>query len=428
MPTGWWRQYGADGLDQNVSEALAHSQTLAAAAATLQETQNSRRAGYGVFLPQINASLGATRERASPLQLGGAGPSSLFNLFTLSGSVGYVLDLFGGERRRVEVLGAQVDLARAQADAAYIALTANVAGTTIARAAYLAEMDATRELIRSATEQLALTRIQAEAGTAPYSAVLDAQAQLAGLEATLPALELHADQASHLLAALAGHTPAQWTPADVGFDTLKLPEQLPVTLPSELVRQRPDVLVAEAELHAASASIGVATSELFPTLTLSGSVGSLANQLSNLGKSNGRIWSTGADLNVPVFQGGTSWFTRKASIDAYRASLASYRQTVLTAFQQVADTLQALDHDAETVRATAEAESATRDTVALVQANYQAGLSDYLALQAANRALQSARLVHIQAAGQRLQDTAALFVALGGDWRDAPKTVIDPRP
>jgi NodT family efflux transporter outer membrane factor (OMF) lipoprotein len=428
VPKQWWREFGADGLNQSVSEALAHSPSLAAAAATLRETEDTRRAGYGVFMPQINASLGASRERLSPLQLGNSGPGSVFNLFTLSGSVGYVIDLFGGERRKVEVLGAQVDVARAQANAAYLALTANVANTTITRAAYLAEADATRELIRSAAEQLRLTQVQADAGTGAYSDVLDAQAQLAGLQASLPELQQHADQAAHLLSVLVGHLPAEWTPPDVSFDTLTLPQDIPLSLPSALVQQRPDVLLAEGELHAASASIGVATSNLLPTLTLSGSAGSVANQMSTLGKAPGNIWSVGGGLSVPVFQGGTAWYTRKATLEAYQASVANYRQTVLAAFEQVADTLRALEHDGEAVRAAADAVKATQTALSLTQSNYESGVTGFLSVLAADRQYQTARLAQMQAVGQRLQDTVALFIALGGDWRSAPEEQFKAKP
>jgi len=342
----------------------------------------------------------------------------------VSGSVGYVLDLFGGNRRRLEALGAQVDLARENALAAYLALTANVVNTSIARAAYRAEIEATRDSIAAATEQVQLAEAQAEAGTAPYATVLALKTELASLQASLPPLELHADQAGHLLAVLAGRSPAEWSPPEIALDALRLPEDLPVSLPSELVRQRPDVLAAEASLHAASAQIGVATANMLPSITLSGGLGSEASRLGNLGAAAGRVWDAGGDISVPVFHGGTLWYTRKAAVDAYQAGLADYRQTVLTAFQQVADTLRALEHDAETVQASADAATAAQTALTLTQANYQAGVADYLAVLTATQQYQAARLSYLQASAQRLQDTVALYVALGGGWWNAAKPVV----
>lgn len=424
VPADWWKLFGAQDLDQTVKEALAQNQTLASATANLRQSEDTRRAGYGVFLPQIGIGGSAVRERVSPLQFGAAGPSSIFNLFTVSGSVGYVLDLFGGNRRRLEALGAQVDLARENALAAYLALTANVVNTSIARAAYRAEVDVTHETIAAATEQVQLAQAQADAGTAPYANVLTLQTELASLEASLPPLELHADQAGHLLAVLAGHSPAEWSPPEIALDALRLPEDVPVSLPSELVRQRPDVLAAEATLHAASAQIGVATADMLPSITLSGGIGAEATQLANLNTAAGRIWNAGGAISVPVFHGGTLWYTRKAAVDAYQASLADYRQTVLTAFEQVADTLRALEHDAETVQAAADAAGAARTALALMQANYQAGIADFLAVLTATQQFQAARLTYLQASAQRLQDTVALYVALGGGWWNAPKPVV----
>jgi NodT family efflux transporter outer membrane factor (OMF) lipoprotein len=423
VPGDWWHLFGAADLDRLVHEALERNQTLAAATANLRQSEDARRAGYGVFLPQVSAGGSAVRERVSPLALGQAGSSSLFNLFTVSGSVGYVLDLFGGNRRRLEALGAEVDLARDNELAAYLALTANVVNTSIARAAYRAEAAATRDSIAAAREQLRLAEAQADAGTAPYANVLALKTQLATLEASLPPLEQHADQAGHLLAVLAGRSPAEWSPPDIALDALRLPEDLPLSLPSALVRQRPDVLAAEASLHAASAEIGVATADMFPSITLSGVLGSEATQLRNLTSPAGHIWSAGGDISVPVFQGGRLWYTRQAAVDAYKASFADYRQTVLTAFEQVADTLRALEHDAETVRAAATAAQAAQQGLELTQANYESGMADYLAVLTATQQYENARLGYLQATAQRLQDTVALYVALGGGWWAAGNSI-----
>lgn len=416
VPADWWKRFGSPGLDATVAEALARSPTLASANATLRQSEDERRAGYGVFFPQIGADLGATRERVSPLRFGQGGPSSIFNLFTLSGSVSYLVDLFGGERRQLEALGAGIDVQRSAVLATYLTLTSNVVNASVARAAYRAEVDATRAIVESAAERVELAKAQYTAGTVPYASVLSLEADLASLRASLPPLELKAEQAGHLLSVLAGHAPSEWTAPETRLGDFVLPEDLPLTLPSALVRQRPDVLGAEAQVHRASAAIGVATANLLPQLTLSGSLGNEAAVWSELRNPSGRIWSGGADLGVPVFQGGQAWYTRKAAIDAYEAARANYQQAVLAAFQQVADALRALEHDAESVRDQAESLEASRTALALTDANYRAGTADYLAVLVATRQYHAAEVGYLASVAQRLQDTVALYAALGGGW------------
>jgi NodT family efflux transporter outer membrane factor (OMF) lipoprotein len=420
VPAQWWELFGAPALNGIVSEALTRNQTVASAVSTLHQSESALRAGYGVFYPHLEAGLDASRQRSAPANIGQNVPSSVFNLFTLSGSVSYLVDLFGGARRQVESLHADVDFERNEVLAAYFAMTANIVNTSIARAGYRAEIAATQSLIDSTADQVNLAQIQAKAGTMPYSAALSLQSQLAGLQASLAPLEFRADQADHLLAVLVGRAPAEWTPPDLALSDFSLPENLPLSLPSELVRQRPDILAAEARLHEASAQIGVATAALFPSLTLNGALGTSTSEWSQLGQQQGRFWSTGAGLSVPVFQGGSAWYGRKAAIDAYQATLSDYRQVVLNAFQQVADTLRALEHDAESLRAESESAAAAREALALTQANYQAGLADYLAVLTATNQLQTAQIGYVSAVAQRLQDSVALFVALGGGWWNSP--------
>jgi len=416
----WWRLFRAPALDGIVDEGLKHNQTVASAVSTLHQSEDALRAGYGIFFPQIGAGLNASRQRSSPANFGQGTPSNVFNLFTLSGSVSYLVDVFGGARRRVESLRADVDYEHNTLLAAYLSITANIVNTSIAGAGYRAEIAATKTLIDSAAEQVKLAQIQAEAGTVPYSTALSLESQLSGLQASLAPLEFRADQADHLLAVLVGHAPGEGTPPDLALGDFTLPQDLPVSLPSELVRQRPDILAAEARLHGASAQIGVATAALFPSLTLNGNVGASTNQWRDLGEQNGRFWSAGAGLSVPLFQGGTAWYGRKAAIDAYEAALADYRQVVLNAFQQVADSLRALEHDAELLRAESESAAASREELELAQANYRAGVADYLAVLTATNQLQTAQIGYLSAVAQRLQDTVALFVALGGGWRNSP--------
>jgi NodT family efflux transporter outer membrane factor (OMF) lipoprotein len=415
MDPQWWRLFSSPTLDAVVTEAIANNQTLQAAQASLRQSQYILRAGYGVFFPQLDATFDAVREKFSSARFGGSG-ASIFNLFTLTGAVSYSLDVFGGERRTVEGLAAQEEQQRALMLGSYLTLTGNVVNTVIAQGAYLDEIRATEELVAIQLDQVDITRAQVLAGVVPYANLVSLESQLASVEATLPPLRQRLSQAEHLLATLAGRAPAARSQPAVDLSELVLPQDLPVSLPSELVRQRPDILAAEAQLHSASAGIGVATAALFPSFTLSGSYGQNSTAIGDLMKRGGNFWSAGADLTAPIFHGGTLWFNRKAAMEGYQQSLAEYRQTVLTAFAQVADVLRALEHDAEAVTAQSRALDAAREALQLVTANYSAGTVGYLPVLVANAACQQAQIGYLQAKAQRYQDTVALFVALGGGW------------
>ena len=415
----WWRLFQSANLDAVVVEAIANNPGLDAAEANLKASQNNLRSGYGIFFPSVDANVGATRERYSAAAFGQHTPGSVFNIFTLSTSVSYALDVFGGQRRLVEQLHAQVDVARANNQAAFLTLTGNIVNTIIARAAYHAELEATRQLIDLQKDQVRLAEIQSQAGTVPYSTVLVLRSQLASNEATIPQLQQKSTQSAHLLAALTGHVPAQWKAPDVKLTDLTLPSDLPVSLPSDLVRQRPDILAAEATAHAASANIGVATAAMLPSVTLNGGAGAATNSTNMLFPANGKAWNLGADVTAPLFQGGTLWFKRKAAVNDYQQAMALYRQTVLTAFEQVADALRALDHDAQALVAQHGALADAEQALHLIQANYQAGLATYLDVLVVDAQYHQAKIADIQAIAVRYQDTVALFAALGGGWWNA---------
>lgn len=412
----WWRLFNSPKLDALIQDAVAGNQNLQAAQASLRQSQENLRAGYGVFYPQFDAGFDAARQRFSAARFGGSPTSSIFNLFTLSATVSYALDIFGGERRTVENLRAQADFQQYTLLGTYLTLTGNIVNTVIAQAAYREQVRATQQSIGIQKEQVRITEAQAQAGTVPYSNVLSLRGQLASLEATLPPLKQKLSQADHLLATLTGRTPEESTPPEVDLADLTLPNELPITLPSDLVRQRPDILAAEAQLHSASAEIGVATAALFPSFTLNGSYAQESTTTKDLFKNSSGIWSLGANLTAPLFHGGTLWSKRKAAIQGYQQSLALYRQTVLSGFAQVADTLRALEHDAETVQAQSQALNATREALRLIQANYQAGTANYLQVLLADIQFNQAKIGYLQAVAQRYQDTVALFVALGGGW------------
>ena len=379
------------------------------------------RSGYGIFFPSVDGKLGAARERYSPLDLGQNEPSTVFNVFTLSSSVSYALDIFGGQRRLIEGLHAEVDVANANEQATYLTLAANIVNTVVATAAYRAEIDATHQLIGLQKQQVDIANVQARVGTVPYSNVLSLQSQLATYQATIPQLEQKLAQSEDLLAALAGHVPAEWQAPVVHLEDLTLPRTLPVSLPSDLVRQRPDILAAEATAHAASANIGVATAALLPSVSLNGSFEAVTNSANRLFPGNGRSWSVGGDVTAPLFEGGTLWFKRKAAIEDYHQAMALYRQTVLAAFEQVADTLRGLDHDAQVLSAEDEALSTASQALHLVQTNYEAGIATYLDVLYADGQYHQAKIADLEAIAVRYQDTVALYAALGGGWWNTAK-------
>lgn len=412
----WWRLFNSTQLNAVISEAIAGNPTLQAAQASLRQSQENLRAGYGVFFPQFDAGFDATRQKYSPARVGSSVAGSIFNLFTLSATVSYALDVFGGRRRMVEGLHAQVDMQQAMVRGTYLTLSGNVVNTIIARGAYSEQIKATEQIISLQKEQVEIGEAQALAGTAPYANVLSIKSQLASFEASLAPLKQKLSQTEHLLATLAGRAPAAWTPPPVGLSDLTLPTEIPITIPSELVRRRPDILVSEAALHGASAEIGVATADLFPNFTLNGSYGQSSTSMNDLFKDSSNFWSLGAGVTAPLFHGGTLWFRRKAALEVYQQALATYRQNVLSAFAQVADTLRALEHDAEGLRAQSQALTTAEEALRLIRVNYQAGVVGYLQTIIANGQYHQAQLGYIQAQAQRLQDTVALLVALGGGW------------
>ncbi|MGT2428211.1 efflux transporter outer membrane subunit [Cupriavidus basilensis] len=408
--------FGSAALDGAMDEALAGNPTLQAAQANLRQSEAAMRAGAGVFYPQLDATAGATRQAATPVRFGQAVPSSVFNLFSLTATVSYTLDLFGLNRRAVEALSAQVDLQRQMLGATYLVLTGNLVNTVIAQAGYAAQIQATTELAALVREQVEITGAQVQAGTAAHVSELSLAVQLASLEATLPPLRQRLEQADHLAATLSGHYPAEGDPVAVTLETLRLPADIPRLLPAELVRRRPDVLLAEAQLHVASADVGVATAAMFPAVTLSAGYGRDSLQIGSLFGGNSAVWSLGAGIAAPLFHGGELYYRRQAAVAQWEAAQAGYRQVVLAAFGQVADALRALEHDGELVAATRQARDLAFEALQELQANFQAGTAGYLQVLVANAQYHQADIGYLQARTQRLQDTVALFLALGGGW------------
>jgi NodT family efflux transporter outer membrane factor (OMF) lipoprotein len=411
LPAHWWTAYRCAPLDHLVAVALARNPTLDAARAALAQAQEELAAGRGgLYAPQVNAALGATRERASA---GSAVGPRTYDVFNASVQVAYSPDVFGAARRQVEGLAAGVDLEDAELAAARTTVVTNVVTTAIAEAAIRAQLAATDELIESQSRALRLVEGQARFGAATLADVLASRTQLATTVASRPPLERTLLQTRNALAALTGRYPGDAHVPVVELDALTLPADLPVSVPSTLVRTRPDIRAAEAALHVASAAVGVATADLYPQLTLSASLGSAAGTVGRIGGAGTSVWSLASGLLQPVFHGGELRARRRAAEDAYDESFASYRSTVLGAFQDVADALAALESDAATLSAQVAAEDAAATSLDLAERQLAAGAIPYLVLLNAQQAHARARLATLAARAERQSDVAALFHALG---------------
>jgi NodT family efflux transporter outer membrane factor (OMF) lipoprotein len=417
IPDQWWALFQSKELDQLIRQALAESPTLAAAQATLRQAQENLNVGYGGLFPSVDANASVSRQKASGASLGQDGTQiSPFTLYNASVSFSYVLDIFGGVRRGLESLQSQVDYQGFQLEGAYLTLTANIVTTAVKEASLRAQIHSTRYIIDAQEKQLAVVERQFQIGSVSLPEVLAQKAQVAQTRTALPPIEKELDQTRHQLAVLVGRLPGEAKLPEFDLESLKLPGDLPVSLPSELVRQRPDIRAAEALLHVASAQVGVATANLYPQITLSGSYGSEATKTGNLFNGSTAFWSLGAGLLQPVFRGGELTARRRAAIAAYDAASAQYRETVLQAFRNVADVLRALDSDAQALKAQADADMAARNALELTQEQFRLGSVSYLTLLNAQRVYQQAKIGLVQAQAARFADTAALFQSLGGGW------------
>lgn len=420
IPTEWWTLFHSTELNRLIETGLDNSPNLTAAQAALTQAKEVVNAEIGSALyPAVSAQLSGERQKLSGASFDSSTPAKTFNLYNASVNVSYTLDFFGAARREIESLRAQVDYQRYLLDAAYLTLTANIVTTSITAASLRDQVIATQKLIVLQQDQLNIVKQQFQFGGASRNDVLTQQSQVAQTKASLPPLQQSLTQANHALSVLIGELPSESKIPAFKLDQLQLPRELPVSLPSSLVRQRPDIQASEALLHAASAQIGVATANLYPQITLNGSYGWQSTSPNTLFHPAYNIWSATGALLQPVFNGGALMAKKRQAIAAYQQAEAQYEQTVLQAFQNVADTLRALTHDAEALRANQQAENAARDSLFLTQKQYKLGAVNYLTLLTAQRQFQQARIARIQSQATRYTDTAALFQALGGGWWNA---------
>ncbi|MCU6497409.1 efflux transporter outer membrane subunit [Rugamonas sp. A1-17] len=414
IPAQWWMVFRSPALDQLIRGALAQNPNMAAAEASLRQAQESYNAQAGSLVyPSVDGQLGVARQKVSEASGGRGG---VFNLYNASVNVAYTPDVFGSTRRTLEGAQAQVDYQRFQVEATYLTLSANVVTTAIREASLRAQLKATRDVLDALNQQLGVIDKQFQLGAVPRNTLLSQRNQAAQVAATLPPLEKALAQSRHQLSVLAGKLPSEAGMPEFALESLTLPDTLPVSLPSALVRQRPDIRASEEQLHAASAAIGVATAAQYPQFTLSGSYGSSAQTFSKLFDAETTAWNLAAGLTAPIFNGGALSAKKRAAEAAYDVAAAQYRATVLNAFQNVADSLRALDSDAAALKAQAEAESLAAESLALATQQYKLGGISYLALLDAQRSYQQAHVALVQAQAARYADTAALFQALGGGW------------
>jgi NodT family efflux transporter outer membrane factor (OMF) lipoprotein len=417
----WWTLFHSQPLNELIELALTNNPDLKAAQAALSVARENVLAQRGAYFPSVAVGFSASRAKQSdilaPTPNYPVVPQEFqYSLFTPQVSVAYSPDVFGLNRRTMESVKAQEQGVRFQMIATYTTLTANVVVTAIQAAAVQAQIGATRQLVDLNSNMVEILRYQYTKGYAGRLDVVAQESQLAQVNATLPPLLKQAAQLRDLMAVLAGRFPNQSPAEKFDLASLKLPVEIPVSLPSQLVAQRPDVLQAEANLHAASAQIGIAIANRLPNITLTADAGSTAFSFDKLFSSGTGFWSLGAAATAPLFQGGTLLHQERAAKATYVEAAEQYRSTVLTAFQNVADTLAALEQDAEGLKAAATAADDAEETLDLSQRQWKDGYTSYLALLSAEQAYQQARINLVQAQASRYADTAALFQALGGGW------------
>jgi len=450
IPFEWWQLFQSPALNSLIEKAFKANPTIAAAQAALVQAQELVYAQQGFYFPSVGATYQAERHKIAgnltndeapgvqgngdnllaPLQTPGVPPYTeplYYNFQTAELTVGFVPDVFGGNRRQVESLAAQTEVQRFALEATYITLASNVVAAAIQEASLRAQIQATRQIIAADEKSLQILRDQFRLGQAMRIDVAAQETALAQAKATLPPLQLQFEQGRDLIRALVGNLPNQDVPETFELDALHLPPELPLSLPSKIIEQRPDVRAAEAQLHAANAQVGVAVAAMFPQFSITGSYGGNADQFSWMFRHGGPFWNLIGDVTQPIFQGGTLLHRKRAADQALKQAAAQYKSTVITAYQNVADSLHASLSDAEALAAQVEAEKAAKVTYDLTRRQMEVGYVNYLVLLSAETAYQQALLARVQAQATRYGDTVALFQALGGGWwnRTAKASVMN---
>lgn len=416
IPANWWYLFHSKPLNELIERGLKNSPNLHAAQAALRQAEENVTIATSALYPFVNLQTYPERQRFNPATFDVNQSPVTFNLFYATVNVSYTLDIFGGIRRQIEASEALLDFQKFEMEATYLTLTSNIVTAAVTEASLRAQIQATEEMIVLQERVLKITEDKFKLGGASHLDVLSQETQLAQTRASLPPLQINLAKIRHALAVLVGDLPSESKLPSFNLSELQLPTELPVSLPSCFVQQRPDIKASEALLHAATAQIGVAVANLLPQVTLSGNYGWLTDTLSTLFNHTSNVWSSLANVAQPLFQGGALIGKYGAAHAAFDQAFAQYRQVVLQAFQNVADVLRALELDAEQLCIQTNAESAASKTFKLTQEQYDAGAVSYLNLIDAERQFHQARIGRIQALAARYADTAALFQALGGGW------------
>jgi len=448
VPYKWWEGFGSPAINAWVELAFRANPSVAAAQAALKQAEEMVYAQQGYFFPTVTADYNFERQKLAGNLSGSSAPGVqgngtainavqsatppynqplYYNFHTAQLTVGFTPDVFGVNRRKVESLEAQKMMQRFELEATYVSLASNVVAAAIQDGSTRAQIDAVKDIIAANEKSLEVIRNKFNLGFAMRIDVANQELQLAQAQALLPPLVKQLEQNRDLLRALVGHMPDQELAERVDFDALKLPATIPVSLPSKLIEQRPDIRAAEEQLHSANAQVGVAVGQLIPQFNITGAVGGAATQFSQMFKSGGPFWNLIGDASQPLFAGGTLLHDKRAADQALRQAAAQYQSTVLQAGQNVADTLHAITTDADALAAALVAEQAAKTLLDVTHQRAEAGYTDYLTDLAAAMAHQQAILNLVQARATRFGDAAALYQALGGGWwnRDATTTVAN---
>jgi NodT family efflux transporter outer membrane factor (OMF) lipoprotein len=426
LPGEWWTLFHSPALNRLVAEALKANPNLAAAEAALRQAHQLTLAGQGAFYPAVQAGLAASRNKtAATLSPVPANGGLYYSLYSAQLTVSYVPDAFGGTRRQVEALAAQEEAQRFALEAAYLTLTSNLVAAAVTEATLRGQIAATEEIIQLQREAVDILRRQQALGQVSGADVAAQEAALAQAEAGLPPLQKQLAQQRDLLSALAGHFPSEQPSETFELTSLQLPQDLPLSLPSQLVEQRPDIRAAEAQLHAASAAIGVAIAARLPQITLSANPGVTATTLGQLFTPGAAFWTLAGNAAQSIFDAGTLLHKQRASEAAFDQAAALYRATLQAAFQNVADALSAIEADARGLKTAAESNEAAAKSLAIVRQQLALGAVSYLAVLNAENAYAQARINLVVAQAARYADTAALFQALGGGWWNRRATASD---
>ena len=414
----WWQVFHSEALNKLVRDALAANPNLTAAQAALRQAHEQTLAQKGFYYPTLDAAFNASRNLTPTEALAPGGPTSnpYYSLVTPQLNVSFVPDVWGANRRAVESLAAQEENQRYQLEATYLTLTSNVVAGAVQEASLRGQIEATQETIKAESSLLGILRRQVALGQAAGADVAAQEATLAQAQLLLPPLQKQLAQQRDALTALAGRYPSEEIEARFDLTALALPLDLPLSIPSKLVRQRPDIRQAEQNLHAASAQIGQAIAARIPQITLTADIGNTASSASKLFTPGTNFWNLAGGVTGPIFDGFTLLHKQRAVQAAFDQAAAQYRATVISAFQNVADSLRALQADAAALKAASTSEAAARRSLNIARRQLDLGQIAYLSLLNAENTYQQARLALVQAEANRLADTAALFQALGGGW------------